>query len=200
MKLERQKKNVQLSESTIVDYKSKVDYFKYTENPLEAKELLKLEHQVIFSTGKIEELREKRWEALTRMRVLLKKDGTFSEVMRTIGISKDMIYDINNREKIYLKCEVDRKDIAKLPARVVKKLALDKALDKSSLERIIKAENHKEEYAILKEERVEVITLTEEEIKNNKREEILKKIEWHKEQIEMLEKELKFLSEDDELC
>lgn len=193
MKLERQKKNVQLSESTIVDYKSKVDYFKYTENPLEAKELLKLEHQVIFSTGKIEELREKRWEALTRMRVLLKKDGTFSEVMRTIGISKDMIYDINNREKIYLKCEVDRKDIAKLPARVVKKLALDKALDKSSLERIIKAENHKEEYAILKEERVEVITLTEEEIKNNKREEILKKIEWHKEQIEMLEKELKEL-------
>ncbi|MGL4863090.1 MAG: hypothetical protein ACRC4T_08230 [Cetobacterium sp.] len=193
MKLERQKKNVQLSESTIVDYKSKVDYFKYTENPLEAKELLKLEHQVIFSTGKIEELREKRWEALTRMRVLLKKDGTFSEVMRTIGISKDMIYDINNREKIYLKCEVDRKDIAKLPARVVKKLALDKALDKSSLERIIKAENHKEEYAILKEERVEVITLTEEEIKNNKREEILKKIVWHKEQIEMLEKELKEL-------
>lgn len=193
MKLERQKKNVQLSESTIVDYKSKVDYFKYTENPLEAKELLKLEHQVIFSTGKIEELREKRWEALTRMRVLLKKDGTFSEVMRTIGISKDMIYDINNREKIYLKCEVDRKDIAKLPARVVKKLALDKALDKSSLERIIKAENHKEEYAILKEKRVEVITLTEEEIKNNKREEILKKIEWHKEQIEMLEKELKEL-------
>lgn len=193
MKLERQKKNVQLSESTIVDYKSKVDYFKYTENPLEAKELLKLEHQVIFSTGKIEELREKRWEALTRMRVLLKKDGTFSEVMRTIGISKDMIYDINNREKIYLKCEVDRKDIAKLPARVVKKLALDKALDKSSLERIIKAENHKEEYAILKEERVEVITLTEEEIKTNKREEIFKKIEWHKEQIEMLEKELKEL-------
>lgn len=193
MKLERQKKNVQLSESTIVDYKSKVDYFKYTENPLEAKELLKLEHQVIFSTGKIEELREKRWEALTRMRVLLKKDGTFSEVMRTIGISKDMIYDINNREKIYLKCEVDRKDIAKLPARVVKKLALDKALDKSSLERIIKAENHKEEYAILKEERVEVITLTEEEIKTNKREEILKKIEWYKEQIEMLEKELKEL-------
>ena len=193
VKLERQKKNVQLSESTIVDYKSKVDYFKYTENPLEAKELLKLEHQVIFSTGKIEELREKRWEALTRMRVLLKKDGTFSEVMKTIGISKDMIYDINNREKIYLKCEVDRKDIAKLPARVVKKLALDKDLDKSSLERIIKAENHKEEYAILKEERVEVVTLTEEEIKNNKREEILKKINWYKQQIEELEIQLKEL-------
>lgn len=194
MNFVREKKSVKLSEANnVVDYKSKVDYFKYTDNPVEAKELLNLEHQVIFCTGKIEELREKRWEALTRMRAILKKDGTFSEVMKTIGISKDMIYDINNREKIYLKCEVDRKEISKLPARVVKQLVQDKTLDKSSLERIIKAENHKEEYTILKEERVEVITLTEEEIKNNKREEILKKIEWHKEQIEMLEKELKGL-------
>lgn len=194
MNFVREKKSVKLSEANnVVDYKSKVDYFKYTDNPTEAKELLNLEHQVIFCTGKIEELREKRWEALTRMRAILKKDGTFSEVMKTIGISKDMIYDINNREKIYLKCEVDRKEISKLPARVVKQLVQDKTLDKSSLERIIKSENQKVEYEILKEERTETIILTEEQIKSNKRDEIIKKINWYKQQIEELEKELREL-------
>ena len=194
MNFVREKKSVKLSEANnVVDYKSKVDYFKYTDNPTEAKELLNLEHQVIFCTGKIEELREKRWEALTRMRAILKKDGTFSEVMKTIGISKDMIYDINNREKIYLKCEVDRKEISKLPARVVKQLVQDKTLDKSSLERIIKSENQKVEYEILKEERTETIILTEEQIKSNKRNEIIKKINWYKQQIEELEKELREL-------
>lgn len=194
MNFVREKKSVKLSEANnVVDYKSKVDYFKYTDNPVEAKELLNLEHQVIFCTGKIEELREKRWEALTKMRAILKKDGTFSEVMKTIGISKDMIYDINNREKIYLKCEVDRKEISKLPARVVKQLVQDKTLDKSSLERIIKSENQKVEYEILKEERTETIILTEEQIKSNKRDEIIKKINWYKQQIEELEKELREL-------
>ena len=194
MNFVREKKSVKLSEANnVVDYKSKVDYFKYTDNPTEAKELLNLEHQVIFCTGKIEELREKRWEALTRMRAILKKDGTFSEVMKTIGISKDMIYDINNREKIYLKCEVDRKEISKLPARVVKQLVKDKTLDKSSLERIIKSENQKVEYEILKEERTETIILTEEQIKSNKRDEIIKKINWYKQQIDELEIQLKEL-------
>lgn len=194
MNFVREKKSVKLSEANnVVDYKSKVDYFKYTDNPVEAKELLNLEHQVIFCTGKIEELREKRWEALTRMRAILKKDGTFSEVMKTIGISKDMIYDINNREKIYLKCEVDRKEISKLPARVVKQLVKDKTLDKSSLERIIKSENQKVEYEILKEERTETIILTEEQIKSNKRDEIIKKINWYKQQIDELEIQLKEL-------
>ena len=194
MNFVREKKSVKLSEANnVVDYKSKVDYFKYTDNPTEAKELLNLEHQVIFCTGKIEELREKRWEALTRMRAILKKDGTFSEVMKTIGISKDMIYDINNREKIYLKCEVDRKEISKLPARVVKQLVKDKTLDKSSLERIIKSENQKVEYEILKEERTETIILTEEQIKSNKRDEIIKKINLYKQQIDELEIQLKEL-------
>ena len=194
MNFVREKKSVKLSEANnVVDYKSKVDYFKYTDNPVEAKELLNLEHQVIFCTGKIEELREKRWEALTRMRAILNKDGTFSEVMKTIGISKDMIYDINNREKIYLKCEVDRKEISKLPARVVKQLVKDKTLDKSSLERIIKSENQKVEYEILKEERTETIILTEEQIKSNKRDEIIKKINWYKQQIDELEIQLKEL-------
>ncbi|MEG0301225.1 hypothetical protein [Cetobacterium sp.] len=194
MNFVREKKSVKLSEANnVVDYKSKVDYFKYTDNPVEAKELLNLEHQVIFCTGKIEELREKRWEALTKMRAILKKDGTFSEVMKTIGISKDMIYDINNREKIYLKCEVDRKEISKLPARVVKQLVQDKTLDKSSLERIIKSENQKVEYEILKEERTETIILTEEQIKSNKRDEIIKKINWYKQQIDELEIQLKEL-------
>lgn len=190
MLLDRKKKNVQLSESSVIDYKSKVDYFRYTENPSEAKELLKLEHQVIFCTGKIEELREKRWEALTKMRTILKKDGTFSEVMSLIGISKDMIYDINNREKVYLKCEVDRKEISKLPARVVKELALDKTLDKSSIERIIRAEIPKVEYEIIKEQKTE--KKEPEKIDDEKvaqRLIILDKINWHKAQIKILGKE-----------
>lgn len=190
MLLDRKKKNVKLSESSVIDYKSKVDYFRYTENPSEAKELLKLEHQVIFCTGKIEELREKRWEALTKMRTILKKDGTFSEVMNLIGISKDMIYDINNREKVYLKCEVDRKEISKLPARVVKELALDKTLDKSSIERIIRAEIPRVEYEIIKEQRTE--KKDPEKIDDEKvaqRLIILDKINWHKAQIKILGKE-----------
>ena len=190
MKFERKKKEIQLSEANVVDYKSNVDYFKYTDNPLEAKELLKLEHQVIFCSGKIQELREKRWEALMKMREILKKDGTFSEVMSLIGISKDMIYDINNREKIYLKCEVDRKDIAKLPARVVQKLAQDKTLDKDSLERIIKADEPKEEYKIIKEKKEEE---QEVEIVNDevvaRRLILLDKILWHEEQIKILKKQ-----------
>lgn len=190
MLLERKKKNVQLSESSVIDYKSKVDYFKYTDNPEEAKELLKLEHQVIFCTGKIEELREKRWEALAKMRVILKKDKVFIEVMKTIGISKDMIYDINNREKIYLKCEVERKEISKLPTRVIRNLVQDKTLDKSSLERIIKAEIPHEEYEFIKKQRTEN---KESEIiddeKVAQRLIILDKINWHKAQIKMLEKQ-----------
>lgn len=199
MLLDRKKKNVQLSESSVIDYKSKVDYFRYTENPSEAKELLKLEHQVIFCTGKIEELREKRWEALTKMRTILKKDGTFSEVMSLIGISKDMIYDINNREKVYLKCEVDRKEISKLPARVVKELALDKTLDKSSIERIIRAEIPKVEYEIIKEQRTETIVYSDDEVKKNKRIALEKKIKWYKGKIEALEKELKELDEGEKV-
>lgn len=193
MLLERKKKNVQLSESSVIDYKSKVDYFKYTDNPNEAKELLKLEHQVIFCTGKIEELREKRWEALARMRVILKKDKVFIEVMKAIGISKDMIYDINNREKIYLKCEVERKEISKLPTRVIRNLVQDKTLDKSSLERIIKAEIPHEEYEFIKKQRTETIIYSDDEVKKNKRAAIEKKIKWYKEQIEVLEKQLKEL-------
>lgn len=193
MLLERKKKNVQLSESSVIDYKSKVDYFKHTDNPNEARELLKLEHQVIFCTGKIEELREKRWEALARMRVILKKDKVFIEVMKVIGISKDMIYDINNREKIYLKCEVERKEISKLPTRVIRDLAQDKALDKLSLERIIKAEVPQEEYEFIKKQRTETIIYSDDEVKKNKRVAIEKKIKWHKEQISILENQLKEL-------
>lgn len=190
MKFERKKKEIQLSEANIIDYKSNVDYFKYTDNPSEAKELLKLEHQVIFCSGKIQELREKRWEALMKMRVILKKDGTFSEVMSLIGISKDMIYDINNREKIYSKCEVDRKEIAKLPARVVQKLAQDKTLDKDTLERIIKSDEPKEEYKIIKEkkEEEEEVEIVDDEI-IARRSILLDKIMWHEEQIKILKKE-----------
>lgn len=190
MLLDRKKKSVQLSESNVVDYKSKVDYFKYTDNPQEAKELLKLEHQVIFCIGKIEELREKRWEALTKMRVILKKDKVFKEVMSLIGISKDMVYDINNREKIYLKCEIERKEISKLPTRVIRDLAQDKTLDKPTLERIIRAEIPQVEYEFIKKERTEKIIYSDDEVKKNKRIEIEKKIKWHKEQIAILEKQL----------
>lgn len=193
MLLDRKKKSVQLSESNVVDYKSKVNYFKYTDNPQEAKELLKLEHQVVFCIGKIEELREKRWEALTKMRVILKKDKVFKEVMSLIGISKDMVYDINNREKIYLKCEVERKEISKLPTRVIRDLAQDKTLDKPTLERIIRAEIPQVEYEFIKKERTEKIIYSDDEIKKNKRIEIEKKIKWHKEQIAILEKQLKEL-------
>lgn len=193
MLLDRKKKLVQLSESNVVDYKSKVDYFKYTDNPQEAKELLKLEHQVVFCIGKIEELREKRWEALTKMRVILKKDKVFKEVMSLIGISKDMVYDINNREKIYLKCEIERKEISKLPTRVIRDLAQDKTLDKPTLERIIRAEIPQVEYEFIKKERTEKIIYSDDEIKKNKRIEIEKKIKWHKEQIAILEKQLKEL-------
>lgn len=190
MLLDRKKKSVQLSESNVVDYKSKVDYFKYTDNPQEAKELLKLEHQVVFCIGKIEELREKRWEALTKMRVILKKDKVFKEVMSLIGISKDMVYDINNREKIYLKCEIERKEISKLPTRVIRDLAQDKTLDKPTLERIIRAEIPQVEYEFIKKERTEKIIYSDDEVKKNKRIEIEKKIKWHKEQIAILEKQL----------
>lgn len=190
MLLDRKKKSVQLSESNVVDYKSKVDYFKYTDNPQEAKELLKLEHQVVFCIGKIEELREKRWEALTKMRVILKKDKVFKEVMSLIGISKDMVYDINNREKIYLKCEIERKEISKLPTRVIRDLAQDKTLDKPTLERIIRAEIPQVEYEFIKKERTEKIIYNDDEVKKNKRIEIEKKIKWHKEQIAILEKQL----------
>lgn len=193
MLLDRKKKLVQLSESNVVDYKSKVDYFKYTDNPQEAKELLKLEHQVVFCIGKIEELREKRWEALTKMRVILKKDKVFKEVMSLIGISKDMVYDINNREKIYLKCEIERKEISKLPTRVIRDLAQDKTLDKPTLERIIRAEIPQVEYEFIKKERTEKIIYSDDEVKKNKRIEIEKKIKWHKEQIAILEKQLKEL-------
>lgn len=193
MLLDRKKKSVQLSESNVVDYKSKVNYFKYTDNPQEAKELLKLEHQVIFCIGKIEELREKRWEALTKMRVILKKDKVFKEVMSLIGISKDMVYDINNREKIYLKCEIERKEISKLPTRVIRDLAQDKTLDKPTLERIIRAEIPQVEYEFIKKERTEKIIYSDDEVKKNKRIEIEKKIKWHKEQIAILEKQLEEL-------
>ncbi len=193
MLLDRKKKSVQLSESNVVDYKSKVNYFKYTDNPQEAKELLKLEHQVVFCIGKIEELREKRWEALTKMRVILKKDKVFKEVMSLIGISKDMVYDINNREKIYLKCEVERKEISKLPTRVIRDLAQDKTLDKPTLERIIRAEIPQVEYEFIKKERTEKIIYSDDEVKKNKRIEIEKKIKWHKEQIAILEKQLEKL-------
>ena len=189
MAFERKKKEVVLSESKVVEYKSKIDYLQYTDNENEARELLNLEHQVIFCSGKIEEMRQKRWEALTQMRLILKKDGSFSEVMKLIGISKDMIYDINNREKLFVKYEVDRQELAKLPTRIVRDLVKED-FGKDEIIEIVKAENFVEKYKSIKEDREKVEEVQVVEFEEEKRKkEILDKIKWHEKEIKKLKKE-----------
>lgn len=104
------------------DYVSKIDYFKYTHDQEEVKTLRECEEKIVYTSGKIQELNMSRWNALITMKQILKKDGEFGEVMRALGISKDMIYEINLREKVYRKYEVEKKDVASLPVRAVKEL------------------------------------------------------------------------------
>ena len=107
----------------VVEYVSKVDYFKYTHDQTEIKTLRECEQKIAYASGKIRELNMERWNALLTMRGILKKDGEFGEVMKALGISKDMVYEINLREKIYVKYDVKREDVAALPVRAVKEIA-----------------------------------------------------------------------------
>ena len=107
----------------VVEYVSKVDYFKYTHDQTKIKTLRECEQKIAYASGKIRELNMERWNALLTMRGILKKDGEFGEVMKALGISKDMVYEINLREKIYVKYDVKREDVAALPVRAVKEIA-----------------------------------------------------------------------------
>lgn len=115
--------NFNTQEIKVVDYVSKIDYFKYTHDQEEVKTLRECEQKIVFATGKMEELNLMRWDAFMTMRGILKKDGEFSEVMNSLGMSKDIIYEIKLREKLYIKYDVEKKDIAALPTRAVRTLA-----------------------------------------------------------------------------
>lgn len=118
------KPTVQAFENQKVNiYTSKIDYFKYTNVLEEVNTLKRCEEKIVYTTGKIDELNLARWEAFMTMRSILKKDGEFGEVMSSLGISKDMVYEIKLREKLFVKYDVDKKDIAALPVRAVKALA-----------------------------------------------------------------------------
>ena len=120
---ERKPKAQNFNTQQVVDYVSKIDYFKYTHNQEEIRTLRQCEEKIVYTTGKMEELNLARWEAFMTMRNILKKDGEFSEVMNALGMSKDIIYEIKLREKLYIKYDVEKKDIAALPTRAVRAMA-----------------------------------------------------------------------------
>lgn len=166
------------------DYVSKIDYFKYTHNQEEIKTLRECEEKIVYTTGKIQELNMSRWTALITMKQILKKDGQFGEVMRSLGISKDMIYEINLREKIYRKYEIEKKDIAALPVRAVKELA-KKDYTQIQVAEIVKEPAKLKEYAKPTPQKDKAVSIQEElerleeERKTlvKKKEEIIKRIQ-----------------------
>lgn len=159
----------------VVDYVSKVDYFKYTHDQAEVKTLRECEQKIAYASGKIKELNMERWNALLTMRGILKKDGEFGEVMRALGISKDMVYEINLREKIYIKYDVKREDIASLPVRAVKELA-KKDYSQIQVAEIVKEPAKIKEYAKPTPKKDKAISIQEElERLEAEKEELLKK-------------------------
>lgn len=167
------KQNFQTQE--VVQYKTKVDYFKYTHDQEEVKILRNCEEKIAFTTGKIQELNLARWDALMTMRGILKKDGEFGEVMRTLGISKDMIYEINLREKVYVKYDVKREEVASLPVRAVKELA-KKEYSQVQVAEIVKEPTKLKEYKEPTPKKDHAISIQEElERLEAEKEELLKK-------------------------
>lgn len=149
-------------ETEVVIFKSRVDYFKYTDNPEEVKRLKELEEVIFYTSGKMEELRTKRWEALTEMRAILKKDGTFTEVARQIGMSKDIIYDTNLREKIYTRYDIGRKDVLSLPTRAVRAISKYEFTD-SELKRILNNNENLQPILVQKEAEKQKVSQKEQE-------------------------------------
>lgn len=169
--------NFNTQEVKVIDYVSKIDYFKYTHDQNEVKTLRECEQKIVFTTGKIQELNLARWNALLTMRGILKKDGEFGEVMRALGISKDMVYEINLREKIYIKYDVEREDVARLPVRAVKELAR-KDYSQMQVAEIVKEPARLKEYAEPTPKKNQVISIQEElERLETEKEELLKKRE-----------------------
>lgn len=159
------------------DYVSKIDYFKYTHDQNEVKTLRECEEKIVFASGKIQELNMSRWNALLTMRGILKKDGEFGEVMRALGISKDMVYEINLREKIYVKYDVEREDVAKLPVRAVKELA-KKDYSQVQVAEIVKEPAKLKEYTKPTPQKDKAISIQEElERLETEKENLLKKKE-----------------------
>lgn len=190
----RKKKEVVLSESEISVYVSKIDYLNYTDNKEEAKKLLVLEHEVIFCTGQIQEIRQKRWEALSQMKVILKKEKSFMEVMGIIGLSREMISDINTREKLYITYGVDKNKLLELKTREIRALSKEKNLNSLDVERVLSSKNVIEEIEIIKKERMQKLDdeiiediETVEDYKEKERKKILKNIEEQEKKIKECE-------------
>ena len=171
-------------------YKCKVDYTLYSDEEEEVKILRECEEKIAFTEGKIGELIEVRRQAIQQMRVILKEQGVFRKVMAQLGITKDMIYDVDLREKLYIKYDVPREKIQKLSTREVR------SLNKYDLSNSVVQDMLED-----KEEFKKVIQLKEKEKKGNlqtQREEKIKKLIQEKkrleERIKQIEEELEQLN------
>ena len=172
---ERKPKAQNFNTQQVVDYVSKIDYFKYTHNQDEIRTLRQCEEKIAYTSGKIKELNLARWNALMTMRGILKKDGEFGEVMKILGISKDMVYEINLREKIYLKYDVQREEVASLPVRAVKELA-KKDYTQMQVAEIVKEPAKLKEYKEPTPKKDKAVSIQEElERLEAEKEELLKK-------------------------
>lgn len=171
-------------------YKCKVDYTLYSDKEEEVKVLRECEEKIAFTEGKIGELIEVRRQAIQQMRVILKEQGVFRKIMGQLGITKDMIYDVDLREKLYIKYDVPREKIQKLSTREVR------SLNKYDLSNSVVQDMLED-----KEEFKKVIQLKEKEKKGNlqqQREEKIKKLTQEKERLEerikQIEEELEQLN------
>lgn len=171
-------------------YKCKVDYTLYSDKEEEIKVLRECEEKIAFTEGKIGELIEVRRQAIQQMRVILKEQGVFRKVMAQLGITKDMIYDVDLREKLYIKYDVPREKIQKLSTREVR------SLNKYDLSNSVVQDMLED-----KEEFKKVIQLKEKEKKGNlqtQREEKIKKLTQEKkrleERLEQIKEELEQLN------
>lgn len=118
--IQRINKNVNMKK--VENYQIKINYFEYTDNQEEVEILKHCEETIFFAEGRMAELNKKRWDAILKMQSILKTQREFQEVLKKLGISKDIKYDLNLREKLYKKSDVSREEIAELPVRAVRKL------------------------------------------------------------------------------
>lgn len=171
-------------------YKCKVDYTLYADKEEDIKVLRECEEKIAFTEGKIGELIEVRRQAIQQMRVILKEQGVFRKVMAQLGITKDMIYDVDLREKLYIKYDVPREKIQKLSTREVR------TLNKYEFSQDVVKDIIED-----KEEFKKVVQIKEKENKGNlqqQREEKIKKLKAEKkrleERIKQIEEELEQLN------
>lgn len=106
----------------VEQYQYKVDYHLYCDNPEDVKTLRECEEKLAFTGGKMAELIEVRRKAIQQMKTILKEQKIFLKVMAQLGISREMIFDVTSREKLYLKYDTDREFINNLTTREVRTL------------------------------------------------------------------------------